>query len=97
MEQPEHIWVPSIGVSGLAFYGGGEFPEWKGNLLAGGLSGQRIDRLTVEDGTVVASETILQDMGRVRDVREGPDGFIYVALEARSGGATPIVRLEPVR
>ncbi len=96
MEQPVHIWVPSIGVSGLAFYNGDKFPAWKGNLLAGGLAGQRIDRLTVEDGRVVTSETILQGMGRVRDVREGPDGFIYVALEARGDGETPIVRLEPL-
>ena len=64
MEQPLHIWVPSIGASGLAFYTGDKFPEWQGNLLAGGLAGQRIDRLTVEDGRVVASETILQGMGR---------------------------------
>ena len=95
MEQPIHIWVPSIGVSGLTFYSGDHFPEWQGNLLAGGLVGQRIDRLTIEDGQVVASETILQDMGRVRDIREGPDGFIYIAIEERSG-MTPIVRLEPV-
>ena len=95
MEQPVHIWVPSIGVSGLAFYGGDQFPEWQGDLLAGGLAGQNIDRLTVENGQVVASETILQDMGRVRDIREGPDGFIYIALEARGDGETPIVRLEP--
>ena len=96
MEQPVHIWVPSIGVSGLAFYGGDKFPEWQGNLFAGGLAGQNIDRLTIEDGQVVASETILLGMGRVRDGREGPDGFIYVALEARGDGETPIVRLEPV-
>ena len=75
MEQPVHFWVPSIGVSGLTFYTGDKFPEWRGNLFAGGLAGQRIDRLTIEDGRVVASETILRGMGRVRDVREGPDGY----------------------
>ena len=96
MEQPQHIWVPSIGASGLAFYTGDKFPGWQGNLFAGGLAGQRIDRLTIEDGEVVASETILSGIGRVRDVRQGPDGFIYVALEARGDGETPIVRLEPV-
>ena len=96
MEQPLHIWVPSIGVSGLAFYTGDKFPRWQGDLFAGGLSGRRIDRLTVEDGRVVASETILSGLGRVRDVRQGPDGFIYVALEARGDEGTPIVRLEPV-
>ena len=96
MEQPVHFWVPSIGVSGLAFYTGDRFPEWRGDLFAGGLAGQNVDRLTIEDGRVVARETILQGMGRVRDVREGPDGYIYVALEARGDGQTPIVRLEPV-
>ena len=96
MQQPAHIWVPSIGVSGLAFYSGDKFPEWKGNLFAGGLAGERVDRLTIEDGRVVASETILRGMGRVRDVREGPDGFIYVALESRGDDETPVVRLEPV-
>ena len=95
MEQPVHIWVPSIGVSGLAFYDGDAFPEWRGSLLAGGLAGRNIDRLIVEDGGVVARETILQGMGRVRDIRVGPDGFVYVALEARGDDLTPIVRLEP--
>ena len=95
MEQPVHVWVPSIGTSGLMFYTGDPFPEWRGDLFAGGLAGQRIDRLTVEDGRVVASETILQGLGRVRDVRQGPDGFIYVAIDSRRGEQTPIVRLEP--
>ena len=95
MEQPVHVWVPSIGTSGLMFYTGDQFAEWRGDLFAGGLSGQRIDRLTVEDGRVVASETILQGLGRVRDVRQGPDGFIYVAIDSRRGEQTPIVRLEP--
>ena len=97
MEQPLHFWVPSIGVSGLAFYTGDKFPEWRGNLFAGGLAGRNIDRLTIEDGRVVERETILQGMGRVRDVRMGPDGYIYVALEDRGGAPTPVVRLEPVR
>ena len=93
MEQPLHYWTPSIGVSGLAFYTGDKFPKWRGNLLAGGLVGRRIDRLEIEDGRVVASETILSGVGRVRDVRQGPDGFLYVALETRRGPS--IVRLEP--
>ncbi len=95
MEQPVHFWVPSIGVSGLAFYHGDKFPEWRGSLFAGGLSGGRVDRLTIEGGRVVGRETVFDGMGRVRDVREGPDGYIYIALEQRRGGSTPIVRLEP--
>ncbi|MYD13630.1 MAG: PQQ-dependent sugar dehydrogenase [Gemmatimonadetes bacterium] len=102
MEQPLHFWVPSIGVSGLAFYHGDKFPEWRGSLFAGGLSGGRVDRLTIEGGRVTGRETVFEGRGRVRDVREGPDGYIYIALEQRGrrgGGATPttpIVRLEPV-
>ncbi len=96
MEQPVHFWVPSIGVSGLAFYHGDKFPEWRGSLFAGGLSGGRVDRLTIEGGRVTGRETVFEGMGRVRDVREGPDGYIYIALEQRRGGSTPIVRLEPV-
>ena len=95
MEQPLHVWVPSIGTSGLLFYTGDKFPEWQGSLFAGGLSGQRIDRLSVDGGRVVASETLLRGVGRVRDIRQGPDGFIYVAIESRQGNETPIVRLEP--
>ena len=95
MEQPVHYWVPSIGVSGLAFYHGDMFPEWRGSLFAGGLSGGRVDRLTIEGDRVVGRETVFEGMGRVRDVREGPDGYIYIALEQRRGGSTPIVRLEP--
>ncbi len=97
MEQPLHVWVPSIGVSGLAFYDGDAFPEWRGDLFAGGLVGQRVDRLTVESGQVVASETVVQGLGRVRDVRQGPDGFLYLAIESRDGAETPILRLEPAR
>ena len=95
MEQPLHVWVPSIGTSGLMFYTGDKFPEWQGSLFAGGLAGERIDRLSVEGNRVVASETLLRGVGRVRDIRQGPDGFIYVAIESRQGNETPIVRLEP--
>ena len=98
MESPVHFWVPSIGTSGLAFYAGDRFPGWQGNLLAGGLAGEQVDRLTMSpDGkTVVGKETILQGMGRVRDVREGPDGYVYVSIEDREGAPTSVVRLEPV-
>ncbi len=96
MEQPVHVWVPSIGTSGLMFYTGDKFPHWQGALFAGGLSGQRLERLTVEDGQVTSVETLLRGMGRVRDVRQGPDGYIYVAISSREGGeGSPIVRLEP--
>lgn len=96
MENPVHVWVPSIGTSGLMLYDGDAFPEWRGHVFAGGLSGERVDRIQLEDGGVYVSETVFHHMGRVRDVRQGPDGYIYVAIEQRGGNPTPIVRLEPV-
>jgi glucose/arabinose dehydrogenase len=96
MVQPKKVWVPSIGVSGLALYDGDAFPNWRGSLLAGGLSGQRIDLLELDGQEVVREETLLQGLARVRDVRVGPDGFVYAALDDRDGGETAIVRLEPV-
>jgi len=94
---PSHVWVPSIGTSGLMMYTGDEFPEWRGDLLAGGLSGGRVDRLIMEGSEVVLDETVVHGRGRVRDLEQGPDGFIYVAIDDRQGGPTPIVRLEPAR
>jgi glucose/arabinose dehydrogenase len=95
MENPLHIWVPSIGLSGLMVYTGDQFPEWKGNIFAGGLVGQQIARLTLEGNTILNEETLFQREGRIRDIRQGPDGFIYVAIEDGRGGETAVVRLEP--
>jgi len=95
MDQPVHYWVPSIATSGLLVYTGDAFPQWKGNLFVGGLAGQQIARLTMDGARVLSEETIVKDIGRIRDVRQGPDGFIYIAIDSRSGGTTPIVRLEP--
>jgi aldose sugar dehydrogenase len=95
MESPTHFWVPSIATSGLMLYTGDRFPAWRGNLFAGGLAGEQIARLTLDGDVVVSEEPILRGMGRVRDVRQGPDGFIYVALEHRTGELSSIVRLEP--
>ncbi|MBT8405427.1 MAG: PQQ-dependent sugar dehydrogenase [Gemmatimonadetes bacterium] len=95
MESPLHVWVPSIGTSGLAFYTGDRFPEWRGNAFAGGLSGAQIARLTFDGDQVVAEETLLLGVGRVRDVRQGPDGLLYVALDGRGGATTAVVRMVP--
>ena len=105
MKPPTHIWVPSIGVSGMLFYTGDAFPEWRGDMLVGGLSGRRLVRLRLEGREVTQEETILQgiggipDIGRVRDVRQGPDGLIYLAIDGETrdtdGPATGIVRLVP--
>jgi len=95
IEPPTHFWVPSIATSGLMMYTGDVFPAWKGNLFAGGLAGQQIARLTMNGQRVVREETLLQGMGRVRDIRQSPDGYIYVAIESRDGLPTAVVRLEP--
>ncbi|MEX2571713.1 MAG: PQQ-dependent sugar dehydrogenase [Gemmatimonadota bacterium] len=95
MEQPVHYWVPSIATSGLMIYDGDRFPAWRGNAFVGGLAGQQLARVSLDGASSTGEETLLEDMGRVRDIRQGPDGYIYVALEARGGATTPIVRLEP--
>jgi aldose sugar dehydrogenase len=80
IEMPVDVWTPSIAASGLTVVTGGMFPEWRGDLLAGGLNGACIDRIRIRDGTVVERERILQGLGRVRDVTCAPDGSIYIAL-----------------
>jgi glucose/arabinose dehydrogenase len=96
MEVPAHIWVPSIGISGMLIYTGDKFPEWRGNVFVGGMAGQKLVRLTMDGRRIKNEEALIQDLGRVRDVRQSPDGLIYVAIEDRDGKPTPVVRLEPV-
>jgi glucose/arabinose dehydrogenase len=95
MESPVHFWVPSIATSGLLVYTGEQFPTWRGSLFVGGLAGQQLARLTLDGQTVVSEETLVQGLGRIRDIRQGPDGYVYLAIDDRNGGPTPIVRLEP--
>jgi aldose sugar dehydrogenase len=78
--QPVFRWLPSIGASGLDVAKGPAFPNWKGDLFAGGLSGANLDRFRTKNGELVEHEEIIWGMGRVRDVACGPDGYIYVAL-----------------
>ncbi len=93
MEQPLYHWTPSIAPSGMAFYTGDRFPNWRGNLFVGALRGQMLVRLTLEGEKVVAEERMLQNqVGRIRDVRQGPDGNIYLLTDARNGA---LLRLEP--
>ena len=95
MEGPAHFWVPSIATSGLMIYTGDRFPEWQGNIFVGGMALQQLARLSMEGEEVQREETLVYGMGRIRDVRQGPDGYIYVAIENRDGTPTPVVRLEP--
>jgi glucose/arabinose dehydrogenase len=96
MEQPRHVWVPSIGVSGLMVYSGDKFPEWNGSIFAGGLVGEQLARFTRSGTQVALADVLVRGQGRIRDVRQGPDGFVYLALENRDGSPSSIVRLEPV-
>ncbi|GMQ82867.1 MAG: PQQ-dependent sugar dehydrogenase [Rhodothermia bacterium] len=94
MEQPVYFWVPSIATSGLMIYTGDIFPEWKGNIFVGGLAGTQIARLTMDGQSVVEEETLVNGLGRIRDIRQGPDGYIYIAIDTDAGPQS-IVRLEP--
>ena len=93
MEQPVYYWDPSIAPSGMAFYTGDKFPAWKGSLFVGALGYQLLARLTLDGAKVVKEERILRKLGsRIRDVRQGPDGYIYVVTD---GGSGKIYRLQP--
>ena len=94
-EPPVHFWVPSIATSGLLIYTGDRFPEWRGNMFVGGMRGEQLARLTMDGQQVEIEETLVHGMGRIRDVRQGPDGYIYLAIDDSEGAPTPIVRLEP--
>jgi len=96
MEQPVRVWVPSIGISGLMIYTGDRFPQWRGNMFVGGMAGQRLSRLVLDGQRVVTEEMLVQQRGRIRDVRQGPDGLIYLVTDDRDGKPTPILRMEPV-
>ncbi|HOJ98682.1 MAG TPA: PQQ-dependent sugar dehydrogenase [Termitinemataceae bacterium] len=94
MEQPLLQWTPSIAPSGMTFYTGDRFSRWKGNLFVGSLVGQHLRRLVLNGEQVVEEEVLLpRQLGRIRDVRTGPDGLLYVLTDEKNGG---IFRLEPV-
>lgn len=81
MEQPLHYWVPSIAPCGMDFITGDIYPGWKGNLLVGSLKYEYLHMCVMEDGKVVSEEMLLKNIGRVRNVKVGLDGYIYVAVE----------------
>ncbi len=88
-----HIWVPSIAPSGMAFYSGARFPKWHGNLFVGALAGQTLVRLVLDGERVVREERLFNGaFGRIRDVRQGPDGLLYLLTDATDG---QLIRLEP--
>jgi glucose/arabinose dehydrogenase len=94
MAQPLHHWIPSIAPSGMAFYTADRFPEWQGNLFIGSLKFRQLVRLELRGERVIHEERMLKDvLGRIRDVRQGPDGYLYLLVDDPDG---VIARLEPV-
>lgn len=83
MEQPVFYWIPSIAPSGMAFVTSNKYNDWTGNLLVGSLKFEYIERLVLNNGKVVKREKLLEKIGRIRDIIEGPDGYIYAAVEGK--------------
>ncbi len=83
MEQPIHYWVPSIAPSGIAFITSDKYGDYKGSLLVGSLAFQYLELLKMNGSQVVKREKWMADIGRVRNVKQGPDGLIYVAVEGK--------------
>ena len=95
VEDPLHFWDPSIAPSGMAFYTGDLFPEWQGDLFVGALVMRKLVRLTIEDGDVVESEDLLTDLNeRIRDVRMGPDGALWLLTDSPRGKVYRMVTSE---
>lgn len=94
MEQPVINWTPSIAVSQIEFYRGNKFPRWENNLFIGSLAQQKFIRVVVDNGREVHREEVFEGLGRIRDIKTGPDGYLYLALEY-IGKPGVIVRLIP--
>ncbi len=93
MAQPLYYWVPSIAPSGMTFYNGRQFPQWHGNLFVGSLKFHQLVRLVLDGERVVHEERLLTDrFGRIRDVRQGPDGLLYLLTDAADG---KLIRIMP--
>jgi glucose/arabinose dehydrogenase len=92
MEQPVYYYVPSIAPSGMVFYTGDRYPQWKGNLFIGGMKLTHLNRTVLENGKVTHEERIMEELiWRVRNIAQGPDGYLYVGVD---GGR--ILKLIPV-
>jgi glucose/arabinose dehydrogenase len=95
MEQPIKYWVPSIAPAGMTFYAADLFPAWKGSLFVGALAGQMLVRLSLDGEKVVKEERLLERLGeRIRDVRQGPDGAIWLLTDAGNGR---VLRVTPAK
>lgn len=94
LEQPVYYWDPVIAPSGAVFYQGALFPDWRGDLLVGGLVSQALVRLKLDGERVVGEERLLEGQGRVRDIAEGPDGALYIVTDEDNGR---LLRVTPRR
>ncbi len=95
MEQPVIYWKPSIAPSGMAFYTGDKFPQWKGDIFVGALAKTHLRRLELKGNRVVGQEVLLKELDeRIRDVRSGPDGYLYILTDSDAG---EILRLKPAQ
>jgi glucose/arabinose dehydrogenase len=96
MEQPVYYWDPVIAPSGMTFYTGEAFPGWQGSLLIGSLQPGLLVRLTLDDGRVTREERYLGDLReRIRDVRQGPDGLLYLLTDNRDGRLLRVLPAAP--
>ena len=93
IEMPLKQWTPSIAPSGMAFYQGDAFPQWRGDIFVGALAGQHVARVRFDGLREVEEEKLLEGVARFRDVRVGPDGFIYLLTDAPNGA---LLRLKPL-
>ena len=92
MEQPTYLWDPVIAPSGLQYYTGSAFPAWRNSLFVGGLAGQRLVRVVLDGTRVVGEEHLLTDRkSRIRDVKQGPDGLLYLVTDAAQGELLKLV------
>jgi glucose/arabinose dehydrogenase len=92
LEQPLHYWVPSIAPSGMVFLGSDRYgPDWKGDLFIGSLKFTHLARLQLKDGKVAREQRLFEGVGRVRDVRQGPDGLLYLLTDSSSGRLLRVV------
>jgi len=93
-EQPWLFWFPSLGVSGMTFYTGDRFPDWKGSIFVGAMKGEQLQRIVLNSrGLLVRQDSLLTQLGqRIREVRQGPDGLLYLLTDEQEGA---LLRIEP--
>jgi len=91
-EEPIYYWTPSIAPSGMLFYTGKLFPEWRNNLFIGALAGQHLVRLETKGNKIVREERLLENSARIRDVAQGPEGALYILTDEKNGKLIKITR-----